>query len=181
VYAVGDCCEVYHRISQKWGHIPLGDVANKQGRVAGINIGGASMVFPGVVGAQSFRIFNLEVAATGIDEREALEAGYNPACTIIWGNAIVGAMPGATQVGVKLVADRSTGKLLGAQTVGEIGAVSRINTLSCALWADMGLQDIGYLDLAYAPPFAPAWDPIHVAAQQLLREMQSGAAGACNL
>jgi len=181
IYAAGDCCEAYHLVSKKWTANPLGDVANKQGRVAGINIGGASMVFPGVVGAQSFRIFNLEVAATGIDEREALECGYRPACTMIWGNAIVGSMPGTTQVGIKLIADRSTAKLLGAQAVGERGAVSRINTLSCALWAGMGLQDIGYLDLAYAPPFAPPWDPIHVAAQQLLREMQSNAVGACHL
>ncbi|MBN1664200.1 MAG: FAD-dependent oxidoreductase [Deltaproteobacteria bacterium] len=181
IYAVGDCCEVYHLVSRKWVHIPLGDIANKQGRVAGINIGGDSMIFPGIVGAQSFRIFNLEVAATGIDEREALESGYSPACTIVWEDSIVGAMPDAKRVGIKLVADRSTAKLLGAQTVGETGAVSRINTLSCALTAGMGLQDIGYLDFAYAPPFSPAWDPIHVAAQQLLRQMQSNAVGACNL
>jgi NADPH-dependent 2,4-dienoyl-CoA reductase/sulfur reductase-like enzyme len=175
IYAVGDCCEVYHLVSKKWVHIPLGDIANKQGRVAGINIGGASMVFPGVVGAQSFKIFNLEVAATGIDEREALESGYHPVGTIVWGNSIVGAMPDVKRLGIKLIADRSTAKLLGAQAVGETGAVSRINTLSCALWAGMGLQEIGYLDLAYAPPFSPAWDSIHVAAQQLMREMQSSA------
>lgn len=181
IYAVGDCGEVYHLVSKQWVHIPLGDVANKQGRVAGINIGGDSMIFPGVVGAQSFRLFNLEIAAVGIDEREAANSGFSPACTIVWGNAIVGSMPNANKVGIKLIADRSTGRLLGAQTVGETGAVSRINTLACALWAGMGLQEIGYLDLAYAPPFSPPWDPIHVAAQQLLRQMQSNAVSACNL
>ncbi|MBN1383045.1 MAG: FAD-dependent oxidoreductase [Deltaproteobacteria bacterium] len=181
IYAAGDCCEVYHLISKQWVNIPLGDVANKQGRVAGINIGGDSMMFPGVVGAQSFRIFNLEVAAAGIDEREAATSGYSPACTIIWDSAITGSMPNANEVGVKLVADRSTGKLLGAQAIGKTGVVSRINTLACALWAGMGLQEIGYLDLAYAPPFSSAWDPIHVACQRLLRDMQSGAVGACDL
>jgi NADPH-dependent 2,4-dienoyl-CoA reductase/sulfur reductase-like enzyme len=172
IYAVGDCCEVYHRISRQWVHIPLGDIANKQGRVAGTNIGGSSMIFPGVVGAQSFRIFKLEVAATGLGEREAAASGFDPVSTIVWGNAIAGMMPGNKPVGVKLLADRSTGQLLGAQAVGEAGAVSRINTLSCALWNGMDLDEIGYLDLAYTPPFSGAWDPIHMAAQGLLRQIR---------
>jgi pyruvate/2-oxoglutarate dehydrogenase complex dihydrolipoamide dehydrogenase (E3) component len=74
-------------------------------------------------------------------------------------------------LGVKLVADRSTGKLLGAQAVGRMGAVSRINTLSCALWSGMDLNDVAYLDLAYSPPFSAAWDPIHIAAQELIRKL----------
>jgi NADPH-dependent 2,4-dienoyl-CoA reductase/sulfur reductase-like enzyme len=171
IYAVGDCCEVYHRVSHRWVHIPLGDVANKQGRVAGRNIGGSPAVFPGVVGAQSFKIFTLEAAATGIDESEALHAGYHPISAIIWGNAFARAMPGEKRLGIKLVADRATGRLLGAQAVGTIGAVSRINTLSCALWMGMGLDEIAYLDLAYSPPVGPAWDPIHIAAQELMRKI----------
>jgi NADPH-dependent 2,4-dienoyl-CoA reductase/sulfur reductase-like enzyme len=171
IYAVGDCCEVYHRVSRKWVHIPLGDVANKQGRVAGLNIGGGSMIFPGVVGAQSFKIFNLGAAATGIDEIEAKNSGYHPVSTIIWGNAIARSMPGEKRLGIKLVADRATGRLLGAQAVGATGAVERINTLSCALWAGMGLDEIAYLDFAYSPPFSPAWDPIHIAAQELIRKL----------
>ncbi len=171
IYAVGDCCEVFNRVSRRWVHIPLGDVANKQGRVAGRNIGGVPMVFPGIVAAQSFQLFSLEMAATGIDEREAVAAGFHPVSTIIWGNAIAGSMPGNHTVGIKLVADRATGRLLGAQAVGGAGAVSRINTLSCALWAGMGLDEVAYLDLAYAPPFSPSWDPIHVTAQNLLKKL----------
>ena len=171
IYAVGDCCEVYHRVSQSWVHIPLGDVANKQGRVAGHNIGGGSMIFPGVVGAQSLKLFTLEVAATGLDESEALSCGYHPVSTIIWGNAFARSMPGEKRLGIKLVADRATGKLLGAQAIGTIGAVSRINTLSCALWTGLGLGEIAYLDFAYAPPVGPAWDPIHIAAQELMRKL----------
>ena len=171
VYAVGDCCEVYHRVSKQWVHIPLGDIANKQGRVAGSTIGGSHMIFPGVVGAQSFKVFNLEVAATGIGEREAESSGYDPVSTVLWGNAIAGSMPNVKQVGMKLIADRATGMLLGAQAVGEVGAVSRINTLSCALWSGLRLDEIAYLDFAYAPPFSGSWDPIHTAAQALLRQM----------
>jgi NADPH-dependent 2,4-dienoyl-CoA reductase/sulfur reductase-like enzyme len=171
VYAVGDCCESFHRVSGRWVNIPLGDIANKQGRVAGRNIGGGDMIFPGIVGAQSFKVFDLEVAATGLDEREAAQSGFHPVSTLVWGNAIAGSMPGNTKLGLKLIADRATGKLLGAQAVGKAGAVSRINTLSCALWAGLTLDDVGWLDLAYAPPFSGSWDLIHVAAQTLRRQI----------
>lgn len=171
IYAVGDCSEVYHRVSRKWAHIPLGDIANKQGRVAGFNIGGGSMKFPGVVGAQSFKIFDLGAAATGIDETEAGQSGYYPVSTMIWANAIAASLPGGKKLGIKLVADRATGILLGAQAIGAMGAVERINTLSCALWAGMRLEDIAYMDFAYAPPFSAAWDPIHIAARELLKKL----------
>jgi NADPH-dependent 2,4-dienoyl-CoA reductase/sulfur reductase-like enzyme len=168
VYAAGDCCESWHRISRRWVNIPLGDIANKQGRVAGRNIGGKPFEFAGIVGAQSFRLFNLECAATGIDEKEAAQSNYNPVSTLIWGNAIAGVL-GQKKIGLKLIADKSSGKLLGAQAVGFAGAVSRINSLSVALWAGMNLDEVSYLDLAYAPPFSGAWDIIHNAAQALRR------------
>jgi NADPH-dependent 2,4-dienoyl-CoA reductase/sulfur reductase-like enzyme len=171
VYAAGDCCEVFHRISRRWVHMPLGDIANKQGRSLGRNIAGGKAVFPGVVGAQSFKLFNLEVAATGLEEKEAASSGYNPAGAIVWGNAIAASMPEAKKLGIKLVADRATGKLLGAQAIGESGAVSRINLLSVALWAEMDIDEIAYLDLAYAPPFGGAWDMTHIAAQNLRKNI----------
>ena len=168
VYAAGDCCESWHRVSRRWVNIPLGDIANKQGRVAGRNIGGKPLEFAGIVGAQSFRLFNLECAATGIDEKEAALSNYNPVSTLIWGNAISGSL-GQKKIGLKLIADRSSGKLLGAQAVGFAGAVSRINSLSVALWAEMNIDEVAYLDLAYSPPFSGAWDIIHNAAQTLRR------------
>jgi NADPH-dependent 2,4-dienoyl-CoA reductase/sulfur reductase-like enzyme len=171
IYAVGDCCETFNRVSRRWVNLPLGDIANKQGRVAGHNIGGGSLAFPGVVGAQSFKVFDLEVASTGIDEKEALKVGFHPVSAKLTGNAIAASMPGNKKLSLKLVADRSTGRLLGAQGVGERGVVSRINILSAALWGNMTLDDVGYLDLAYAPPFSGAWDPIHVAAQTLRRKL----------
>ena len=168
VYAVGDCCESYHRVSRRWVNIPLGDIANKQGRVAGRNIGGKPLKFEGIVGAQSFRLFNLECAATGIDEKEASASGYNPVSTLMWGNAIAGTL-GQKKIGLKLIADKSSGKLLGAQAVGAAGVVGRINALSVALWAGLNIDEIGYLDLAYSPPYSGAWDIIHIAAQALRR------------
>jgi NADPH-dependent 2,4-dienoyl-CoA reductase/sulfur reductase-like enzyme len=171
VYAVGDCAESFHRVSGQWVNIPLGDTANKQGRVAGGNIGGGKMLFPGVIGSQCFKLFDLEVAATGLDEREALQSGFHPASTLIWGNSTARSMPGNRKLGLKLIADKATGRLLGAQAVGEMGAVSRINTLASAIWAGFGLDDVGWLDLAYSPPFGGAWDPIHIAAQALRRQI----------
>ncbi|MHB8137752.1 MAG: FAD-dependent oxidoreductase [Smithellaceae bacterium] len=170
VYAVGDCCESYHRVSRSWVNIPLGDIANKQGRVAGRNIGGKSLTFEGIVGAQSFRLFNLECAATGISEKEAVDAGFSPVSNVTWGSAMSTAL-GTRKIGLKLTADKSSGRLLGAQAVGIAGAVGRINALSVALWAEMNLDQIGYLDLAYAPPFSSAWDIVHNAAQALGRSL----------
>lgn len=171
IFAAGDCCESYHRVSRRWAHIPLGDVANKQGRVAGRNIGGYPTTFPGVVGAQSFKVFGLEVAMTGLDEREAQRSGYAPAGTVIWGTPVARSMGGGQRLGLKLIADMTSGKLLGAQAVGQGGAVSRINTLSACIWSGMGLDEIGYMDLAYSPPFGGAWDLIHIAAQVLKKQL----------
>ncbi len=167
VYAAGDCCEVYHRVSGKWVYYPLGDIANKQGRIAGQNIGGFPSEFPGIVGAQAFKVFNLEVAAAGLTEEEAERDGFTPASTVMWGLPVGRPMTRGEKLGIKLTADRKTGRLLGAEAIGEKGAVQRINTLSAALWSGLDIDQISYMDLAYAPPFGGAWDPIHIAAQNL--------------
>jgi len=169
IYAVGDCSETFHRVSRRWVNMPLGDVANKQGRLLGRHLSGEAAYFPGVVGAQSFKLFKLEAAATGIDEKEALSVGFDPVSTLIWGNAIGSAMPGLTQVALKLIADKGSGMLLGCQAVGQKGAVSRVNVVSAALWRQATVDDLAFLDLAYAPPFGAAWDPLHIAAQNLMK------------
>jgi NADPH-dependent 2,4-dienoyl-CoA reductase/sulfur reductase-like enzyme len=171
VYAVGDCCEVFNRVSRRWSYVPLGDTANKQGRIAGQNIGGFPGTFPGVVGAQSFKLFGLEVAATGLTEAEALQGGFSPVSLFIWGSPFARSLSQGEKLGISLTADKSTGRLLGAQCVGVRGAVSRINALSVALWNDMRLEEIGYLDFGYSPFYGGAWDPIHIAAQNLLRKL----------
>ena len=171
VYAVGDCCEVFHKVAGRWVYFPLGDVANKQGRVAGQNIGGYPAEFPGVVGAQAFKVFNLEVAATGLTEEEAAKYGFQPVSAMIWGLPVGRPMAKGEKLGVKLVGDKTTGKLLGGQCIGEKGAVQRVSSLSVALWAGLSVDEVGYLDLPYAPPFGGAWDAIHIAAQSLRGKM----------
>jgi len=171
VYAVGDCAEVFHRVSQSWTSLPLGDIANKQGRVAGSNIGGTPLLFPGVVGAQSFKVFDLEVAATGLDEGEAKKSGFIPLVEKVTGTPTAGSLSRGEKLYLKIIADRATGRFLGAQAVGSKGAVSRINLLSAALWSGLRLDEIAYMDLAYSPPFGGAWDPVHIACHALLRKL----------
>ena len=172
VYAVGDCCEAFDRVAGRWVHVSMGDVANKQGRIAGRNIAGMVASFPGIVGAQSFKIFDLELGATGLDEERARGAGFDPASTIVWGSPIAGSLNiEKKKLGLKLVADTRTGRLLGAQAIGHGGAVGRINALSACLWAGMTLEDVAFMDLAYAPPFGGAWDLVHIGAQVLQKKL----------
>jgi NADPH-dependent 2,4-dienoyl-CoA reductase/sulfur reductase-like enzyme len=169
VYAAGDCCESYHRITRKQVYIPLGDTANKQGRVAGANIGGQEVTFPGILGSQCFKVFGLEVASTGLNEDEARKAGLTAAVATIQGVSRAHSYPGTKRLWLRLVADSGGGRLLGAQAVGGEGVVARINILAAALAGGLSLEEVAYLDLAYAPPFSGSWDPIHIAAQQLLK------------
>jgi NADPH-dependent 2,4-dienoyl-CoA reductase/sulfur reductase-like enzyme len=169
IYAAGDCCESYHRISGKPVHYPLGDLANKQGRVAGANIGGQELVFPGIVGSSCFKVFNMEVASTGLTEKQSQEAGFDLTSVTIQGVSKPHGYPGAAKLWLRLVADKDSGRLLGAQGVGGDGVVSRINILAAAVTAGLSVQELAYVDLAYAPPFSGSWDPIHIAAQQLLK------------
>jgi NADPH-dependent 2,4-dienoyl-CoA reductase/sulfur reductase-like enzyme len=169
VYAAGDCCESYHRISGRPVHAPLGDIANKQGRVAGANIGGQRLSFPGIVGSICFKVFDLEVASTGLTEEEARKAGFESVSATIQGVSSAHSYPGARELWLRLVAESKGGRLLGAQGVGGGGVVSRINALAMALTGGLSLEELAYLDLAYAPPFSGAWDPVHIAAQRLLK------------
>ena len=169
IYSAGDCCECYHRISRQPAYAPLGDVANKQGRIAGANIGGQDLTFPGIVGSICFKVFELEVASTGLTEDEANELGLRASSVTIQGVSKAHSYPGSRDLQLRLVAEAESGRLLGAQALGGDGVVSRINALATALTGGIALEDLAYLDLAYAPPFSGAWDPIHIAAQQLLK------------
>ena len=171
VYAAGDCCESRHLVSDRNIHIALGTVANKQGRVAGINLGGGYATFAGVVGTAITKVCSIEVARTGLTEREAAAAGFEAAAVSVDTTTIAGYMPDAKPMTVKLVGERGTGRLLGAQIVGEERSAKRIDTVATALHARMRVDDLIDLDLAYAPPFSSTWDPIHIAARQLVDEL----------
>lgn len=166
VWAAGDCVETLHRVSGMPVNVPLGTHANKQGRVAGINIGGGYAGFPGVIGTAVTKVCELEVARTGLRERDAVEAGFEFITERIESTNRAGYYPDAQPMTVKLIADRFDGRLLGAQIVGRAEAAKRIDALAVALWNGMTVDDMVYLDLGYAPPFAPVWDPVLIAARK---------------
>jgi NADPH-dependent 2,4-dienoyl-CoA reductase/sulfur reductase-like enzyme len=166
ILAAGDCVETHHRVSGRPVAIALGTHANKQGRVAGINVTGGDATFPGVVGTAISKICKYEVAHTGLNEREALAAGLEAVAATIEGETRAHYYPGATAIQVKVVAERGTGRLLGAQIVGEEGAAKRVDVLAAAVWSRMSAEEFASLDLAYAPPFSPVWDPVLIAARK---------------
>lgn len=166
VWAAGDCCESHHLVSDRKVHIALGTHANKQARVAGTNIGGGYATFPGVVGTAVTKICDTEVARTGLGEAEARAAGFDFHVARIEATTRAGYYPGAKPITVKLLAERRTGRVLGGQIVGQEGAAKRIDVIATALHARMDAEQMTALDLSYAPPFAPVWDPVLVAARQ---------------
>ncbi|MCJ7671936.1 MAG: FAD-dependent oxidoreductase [Acidimicrobiia bacterium] len=166
VYAAGDCVETRHLVSGSPVAIALGTHANKQGRVVGINATGGDATFPGVVGTAISKICKYEVARTGLNEGEALAAGFEAVAATIEGETRAHYYPGTTPIHVKVVAERATGRLLGAQIVGEEGAAKRVDVLAAAIWNGMSAEKFASLDLAYAPPFSPVWDPVLIAARK---------------
>lgn len=167
VYAAGDCCASHHLVSGRPVHVALGTVANKQGRVAGINLGGGHATFPGVVGTAITKVCALEVARTGLTEVEAARDGFAPVAATVDATTRAGYLPDTEPMTVKLVADQGSGRLLGAQIVGGSGAAKRIDTVATALHGRLRVDEVIDLDLAYAPPFSSVWDPIASAARVL--------------
>ncbi|NJP32214.1 FAD-dependent oxidoreductase [Micromonospora thermarum] len=166
VWAAGDCVESLHRVSGMPVHIPLGTYANKQGRVAGINIGGGYATFPGVIGTSVTKVCDLEVGRTGLRERDAVASGFEFVSVIAQSTSRAGYFPGSRPMAVKLIAEKPSGRLLGAQIVGWSEAAKRIDALAVALWNEMTVDDMTALDLGYAPPFSPVWDPVLIAARK---------------
>jgi NADPH-dependent 2,4-dienoyl-CoA reductase/sulfur reductase-like enzyme len=166
VWAAGDCAEKFHRVSRKPVAIALGTHANKEGRVAGINIGGGYATFPGVIGTAVSKICDVEVGRTGLKETEAEEAGYDYLTVTVDSDTRAGYFPGAAPIKTKLIVERTTGLLLGAQIVGKEGAAKRIDVLATAIWNEMSVDVLMNIDLSYAPPFSPVWDPVLIAARK---------------
>lgn len=168
IWAAGDCAESFHLVSRRPFHVALGTVANKQGSVAGINLSGGYATFPGVVGTAVSKICKFEVARTGLTEREIQASGLQYTTATTKTKTRAGYYPGAGWITVKLLAEQGSGRLLGGQIVGLEGAAKRIDVLATALTAGMTVQQIVDLDLSYAPPFSPVWDPVQTAARRLL-------------
>ena len=169
VYSAGDCAETFHLVAGHPVHIALGTVANKAGRVAGINIGGGYATFPGVVGTAITKVCEWR-CRTGLSEHEAISEGFKPVAASVDTTARAGYLPEPGTMTVKLVAESGTGRLLGGQILGEgehVGqAAKRIDTVAMALHGGMGVADLVDADLAYAP-FSSVWDPVQQAARKL--------------
>ncbi len=167
VWAAGDCVESFDRVSQSWVHIALGTHANKQGRVLGTNLGGGYATFPGVVRTAVSKVCDLEIARTGLRERDAHAVGFRYVAATVRSTTVAGYMPGASAIWVKVLAEHGTGRLLGVQIVGTgPGSAKRIDACALALWNEMTAHELAMADLSYAPPFSPLWDPVAIAARK---------------
>ena len=153
--------------------MPLALTANKQGRVAGGNIAGDSISFAGVVGTAVLKVFDLEVGRTGLTEIDANNEGINYITSVIEHSSRAHYYPGATKVTIKLTADKKTGRLLGAQAAGGEGVALRINVLATAITGKMTAADLAEIDMGYAPPFNPVYDPVIIAAEELRKNMEN--------
>ena len=170
IWAAGDCAQSYHLVSRRPVHVALGTVANKQGRVAGMNLGGRYATFPGVVGTAITKFMDTECARTGLSEREIKALGLQYSTGLIEAYTLPRYYPGSSPICVKVLAEKDSARLLGVQIVGGPGSAKRIDTAATALHAGFSLEDLLYLDLSYAPPFAGVWDPIVIAARMALKD-----------
>jgi NADPH-dependent 2,4-dienoyl-CoA reductase/sulfur reductase-like enzyme len=171
VWAAGDCAATVNRVSGRPVWAPLGTVANKMGRVAGINLTGGQATLPGVLGTAITRVGRTEIARTGLSVRECADAGLDCAFVTIQDYAQAPYYPDAARITVKLCAEKGSGRLLGAQIVGGPGSGKRIDTVAASLTGGLAVQDLVDMDLAYAPPLSPVWDPVQTAARVLVGEI----------
>ncbi|MFF0011778.1 FAD-dependent oxidoreductase [Streptomyces sp. NPDC005374] len=173
IWAGGDCVEVLDLVSGQERHIALGTHANKHGQVIGTGVGGGYATFPGVVGTAVSKVCDLEIARTGLREKDARRAGLQFVSVTIESTSRAGYYPGASLMTVKMLAERRTGRLLGVQIVGREGAGKRVDIAAVALTAGMTVERMTALDLGYAPPFSPVWDPVLVAARKAAAKVQA--------
>ncbi len=166
IWAGGDCVEVLDLVAGRTRHIALGTHANKHGQVIGSNVGGGYGTFPGVVGTAVSKVCDLEIARTGLREKDARAVGLRYVTATIESTQRAGYYPGAKPMTVKMIAEHRTGRLLGVQIVGREGSAKRVDVAAVALTAGMTVEQMTALDLGYAPPFSPVWDPVLVAARK---------------
>lgn len=172
IWACGDCVQMKHLVSGEPVYVPLGTTANKQGRIAGENVAGCHSEFKGVLGSMVTKVFNLYIAATGLSFAQAEAAGFEPAASIITKADKASYYPGGKPNTICMILDKKTGRLLGAQGIGSESIAGRINVLATAITCGMTVPEINELDLVYAPPVAPVYDPVLIAASQALKKIE---------
>lgn len=171
IFAAGDCVEVVQQQTGRQLHLPLGSTANRQGRVLADQLGGAVDHFPGVLGTLIVKLFEQTLARTGLSAGEAQAAGLNAETVLISAPDRVHAYPGAKPVVIRLIVEPESRKLLGAQMIGPGEIAGRLNVIVSLLSMKGTVDDLARLDLAYAPPFATAMDPLHQAANALRNKL----------
>ncbi|MEJ2101369.1 MAG: FAD-dependent oxidoreductase [Desulfobacterales bacterium] len=171
IFSAGDCADAFHVVSEKRVWIPLALRANRGGWAVADNVAGLNTELQGIAGTAVFKVFDLEVARTGLTANEARDAGFDPDEITITGRSRAHAHPGSSQIHVNMIGDRLSGRLLGAQLVGKDGVAHRIDAPAVALHSRMTVEEFYQTDLAYAPPFSPVWDPMLTAANQLLKKL----------
>jgi NADPH-dependent 2,4-dienoyl-CoA reductase/sulfur reductase-like enzyme len=175
VWAAGDCCEVRRRLDDRWVFRPLGTYATKHGRALGDTLAGGTLSFDGMVDTSITRFslddVHLEVARTGLSRADAEAAGLDPVVVVTDGTTASGYMPEAEPITLWVMADRSSRRLLGVQVVGGHGAGKRIDAAAAVLWAGGSVDDLAWMDLAYAPPFSTAWEVLQVAARRVAERL----------
>ena len=165
IYAGGDCTETTHLVSGEKVYIPLGTTANKQGRIVGRNVvNPGGLQFRGVVGTAVTKVCDLEVARTGLSLMEAKRLGFEVITSTITASSRAGAYPGSQNITITLILDKTSKRVLGAEMAGKEGVAKRIDIFAIALHNQMTVHALAQIDLSYAPPFAPVWDPVLVAA-----------------
>ncbi len=177
IYAAGDCAETTHLITGKKVWIPLGSTANKQGRVVGINVCGGNATFPGVMGTTIFKVFDFNVAKTGLSMREAEKEGFQPIQAIVKGYGRAHYYPDGKESILKLVADQTSGRILGGQAIGEGPSDKFIDIIAMALHGKMTCWELANVDLAYAPPYSPVLSPVIVAANVIMNKLEGRVKG----
>jgi NADPH-dependent 2,4-dienoyl-CoA reductase/sulfur reductase-like enzyme len=171
IYAAGDCVETQHLVLGRPVYVPLGTTANKQGRIAGENAAGGNARFAGIVGTAVTKVFGLEVARTGISVAEARAAGFACESVVVEHVSRASYFEGKPLL-LKMVFDRNSERLLGVQMLGEEGAGKRIDVAATALHARMKVSEVAQLDLSYAPPVAPVWEALLIAAQEAVKKLR---------
>ncbi|MFC4550255.1 MULTISPECIES: FAD-dependent oxidoreductase [Halorussus] len=173
VFAAGDCAEAHNAVTDAADWVPLALTANRAGRAVGRTVADDPTEVGDVVGTAAVKVFDLEVARTGVlDPEVAAEAGYDPVSKVITEESRADYYPGGKPITVEMVGDRETGRLLGASMVGEEGVAKRIDTVATALHAGMTVEAVQNLDLSYTPPFGPVWDSVLTAAKVLAGELE---------
>ncbi len=164
IFAAGDCAEAFNQVLGRPVYMPLGTTANKQGKIAGANAVGAEERFAGIVGTAGFRVFDLEVARTGVGSTEISGYGLDAISGVSRHSSRGHHFPGSVQITTVVFIDRASGRVLGAQMAGADTVAKRIDVFATALHARMSVREVESLDLCYAPPFAPVYDPVLIAA-----------------